>query len=232
MNEAVEAYNQFSEMSEVFSWKNAKLLWKYLFLFGQGCLIALKVYIPVLLSGMIVGYALGKKSVSSEIVKYFSQWILQMVAMLCVAVLFPLHFFIATLFQVEINPFVTIPVAFSLLSIVTVSRTVTDNIEAYNMEKLCEKRNGEAILKKRIVSGLVVSQAVYFNTMLFITLVIVSDIFEVQKSSKLIPTEYNTKEIYGAFVLFFGITAYIIKHLANGIKKFIVDRTYFEEDDE
>jgi hypothetical protein len=215
MNEAIETYNQFSDMTEVFSWKNAKLLWKYLFLFGQGCLMALKIYIPVFFSGTIVGYLLGKAAVGSQVIRALMQGPLMALAAMSVAILFPLHFFIATLFQIEINPFITIPIAFSLMNIVTISRTVTDNIDAYNSEKLYAKYNGDSILKKRIASGLVISQAVYFNVILFITLVIATDIFEVKKSSKLIPTEYNNNEIYWSFILFFGITVYIIKHLAN-----------------
>ena len=230
MNEAIEAYSQFSDMSEVFSLKNARLLWKYLFLFGQGCLIALKMYMAVLLSGLVIGGMLGKAARKSAGVRLWLEGYLQTLSALVVVALMPLHFFIAVLFQLDINPLITIPAAFSLMNIVIVGRTVSDSLEDFYQKALDCKPDGASVLRKRLFAGLIVSQAVILNVMLFLTLIIITDVFGAKAMMALIPPQYDAREIYGAFALFFGLTAYAIQYTAMFLKKFVVDRTYSDEE--
>jgi hypothetical protein len=228
MNELLEAYNQFSDMSEQFSIKNFKYLMKHIGLFGDACLAALKIFIPVLFIGVGGGYFCGKLAAKNKIFSVFMQGPGYAIGAIAVASLLFIHFMFAVMFQLNANPFITIPVAFTLLNVATVSRVVEENLK--------HPHDGSSSLIRHLISGLIVTQSTIYNVILFLTLIIVTDIFDIKSSMNVASgatPKNDTREIYGAFIIFFGITAYAIHYLSKGLKKFFTDaKPADDEDDE
>jgi polar amino acid transport system permease protein len=197
--------------------------------FLQGLSVTLQLYGIIVLSGIVLGLALGVAAAANPALGWVSQaasFFLGAVPTL--VFLFWLHYPVQAMFNVVIDPFKTAAFTLSIVNIFAISELVRQSVRDFPQQylvagKVCGLKTKDLVLKiqlplltRQMLPAFLITQIGMLHATLFASLISVEELFRV--AQRINAQIYKPVEIYTALGVFFLIVCLPVNLFAHWFK--------------